>query len=58
MMRVTQLTNPWIFICMVVLLAITLTSCGQDEPPVTVVPDRPADPVVEVDDEFLGNMRG
>ena len=58
-MRLLKLTHLWLSICVFLLMSTTWSSCGQDEPPVTMIPDQPVDPVVEVeDDDFLGTMRG
>ncbi len=40
-----------------VFVGLAIVSCGQEEPTAVVVPDRPQEPMVEVDDEFLGSMR-
>ncbi len=57
--RSVHYPTSWISLCTVLLFAIVCTSCGQDEPPTTVVPDNPVEPEpeMEVDDSFLGSMR-
>lgn len=57
-MNLLRYTSSWRSLSIVVLFSFGITSCGQDDPPVTIVPDEPDVPVVEVDDSFLGTMRG
>lgn len=56
-LKTRQFSATWLHICAVLLFAVVISSCGQDEPPVIVEPDEPDVPEVVTDDSFLGTMR-